>query len=180
MTLSEKEKLLLLPLLNFFSKSENFEVLQRYRNKKSNVSVSLLDWFTVNYAKKYGVRYQIIKNGRKKNVLVEQSYMSALSAHTKEYFDPFARGSKQGKCIIIQNDKKEEISTTVRQLNFFRWAINNGIISYIDNNIDKIYQDMNERSNRGKKKAQNYKKQHLSTKSTIGMYKTKTLETIKS
>lgn len=160
--LSQMDNFMLKPLLHFFSEPENFDVLKRYRDKKSNVSVSLLDWFVVNYAKQYGVRYELVKGDTKKMVHVEQSYTAALYAHTKEYFDPFARGSKQGKGILIQNSDDEEIITTVRQLNFFRWAINNGIIEYIDKNVDAIHKDMCERSNRGKKKTHEHKKKQLS------------------
>lgn len=174
-TLSEMEKFMLEPLLTFFTEPANFSILQRYRDKKSNVSVSLLDWFVVNYAKKYGVRYEIQRNGQRKTVHVEQSYAAALYAHTKEYFDPFARGSKQGKGIIIQNKEDDEIITTVRQLNFFRWAINNGIIEYIDRHVEEIHRDMTERSNRGKKKTAEHKKKQLSVSASksLGIHQVK-------
>jgi hypothetical protein len=170
--LSTMEKVLLEPLLKFFADPSHFEILQRYRDKQSNVSVSLLDWFVVNYAKKFGVRYEIMRNGQRKTVHVEQSYAAALYAHTKEYFDPFARGSKQGKGIIIQNKDGDEIITTVRQLNFFRWAINNGVIEYIDRHVSEIHKDMTERSNRGKKKTPEHKKKQLSVSAsrTLGIY----------
>jgi len=173
--LTTMEKFMLESLLKFFSDPEHFSSLKRYRDKGGKVSVSLLDWFTVNYAKKNGVRYQIKKNGRRKNVLVEQSYNAALHAHTKEYFDPFARGSKQGKGFLIQNEKGDEITTTVRQLNFFRWAINNGVIEYVDRHVEEIYKDMCERSNRGKKKSAEHKKQQLSVSASksLGIHQVK-------
>lgn len=162
-------------LLKFFSDEEHFNILKRYRDKGGKVSVSLLDWFTVNYAKKNGVRYEIRKNGRRKSILVEQSYNAALHAHTKEYFDPFARGSKQGRGFAIENSKGEQITTTVRQLNFFRWAINNGVIEYVDKHVDDIYKDMSERSNRGKKKSAEHKKKQLSVSASksLGIHQVK-------
>ena len=35
------------------------------------------------------------------------------------------------------------INTTVGQLNFFRWAIKNRIVDYVENNLGDIEEDMN-------------------------------------
>lgn len=158
--MNNTEKSMLPSLLIFFQDKDHFEILQRYRHggNKEKYSASILDWFTVNYAKKYGVEYTILKKGRKKIVHVEQSYNAALNAYHKEYFDPFARGTNRGQKIVIENDG-EYVETTIRQLNYFRWAIDKGIITYVDTNIDIIYEDMSKRSNRGKKKQSTDKKQ---------------------
>ena len=44
------------------------------------------------------------------------------------------------------------METTIGQLNFFKWAIENGIIDYITENYDDIEQDMNSRNSISKKK----------------------------
>lgn len=173
--LNSSEQSMLPSLLTFFRDPDNFDILLKYRKRsdqgKTKFSASLLDWFTVNYAKKYGVQYEILKNGRKKIVHVEQSYNAALSAYNKEYFDPFARGIKKGHGIVIEGNNGITVTTTVRQLNYFRWAISNGIIEYVDRNVDQIYEDMCLRSNRGKKKV-NGKKHQLSVSAckTLGVY----------
>ena len=150
-------------LLKFFQNKDHFDILRRYRYgaNKEKFSASILDWFTVNYAKKYGVEYTILKMGRKKIVHVEQSYNAALNAYHKEYFDPFARGSNRGQKIFIENEG-EYVETTIRQLNYFRWAIEKGVVAYVDQHIDKIYEDMCVRSNRGKKKKLDSDKKQLS------------------
>lgn len=142
MPLNGVEDTMIGPLLEFFGSRNNFEIFSRYRNKKGHASVSLLDWFIVKYAKEHKVQYSIVKNGRKRRIIVEQSYASALHAYTKEYFDPFARGANKGKQIGIKGTSGEIIYTTLRQLNFFRWAIDNGIIDYVDKHIDEIYSSM--------------------------------------
>lgn len=54
-------------------------------------------------------------------------------------FDPFCRKKRipfyygDNKCII----------TTIGQLNFFRWAIENNILHYVIDNIENITNDMN-------------------------------------
>uniref|UniRef100_A0A6C0J4V1 Uncharacterized protein n=1 Tax=viral metagenome TaxID=1070528 RepID=A0A6C0J4V1_9ZZZZ len=176
--LSFMDKFLLESLLKFFNEPYNFNILHRYRSAKkgkTNISVSLLDWFIVNYAKKNGIQYEIKKYGRRKTILVEQSYTAALYAHKKLYFDPFARGSKQGQDLIIYNDQGVEISTAIRQMNFFRWAISNGVIEYIDKHVDEIYKDMNKRSNRGRRKPSNHKKKQLSVSAckSLGIHSVK-------
>ena len=44
------------------------------------------------------------------------------------------------------------METTIGQLNFFRWAIENKIIDYIKENYDKIDIDMNSRNSSSRKK----------------------------
>ena len=43
------------------------------------------------------------------------------------------------------------METTIGQLNFFKWAIENKIIEYIQNNYSEIEKDMNERNSISKK-----------------------------
>ena len=44
------------------------------------------------------------------------------------------------------------METTLGQLNFFKWAIENGVINYIENNYQAIEADMNSRNSTAKKK----------------------------
>jgi len=50
---------------------------------------------------------------------------------------------KNGQCI----------QTTIGQLNFFKWALENEIIDYIDREYDTIERDMNNRNSTSKNKA---------------------------
>ena len=132
-------------LLKFFSAREHFDVLKEFKcSKQSKLSVGLLNWFNVNYSKEYGVEYNIETLGRKRSVYVWQSYNAALSGYKKEYFDPFARGKNCGKEIAIEF-QGETLCTTIRQLNYFRWAINNGVINYVRSHVEEIYTDMTDR-----------------------------------
>ena len=140
--MNKTEQSMLPSLLKFFSDRANFEVLKEFKmTKHSKFSVGLLNWFNVNYSKEYGVEYTIETMGRKRSVYVWQSYNAALSGYKKEYFDPFARGKNCGKEIAIEHNG-EIVNTTIRQLNYFRWAINNGVIDYVRKHVDEIYDDM--------------------------------------
>jgi hypothetical protein len=44
------------------------------------------------------------------------------------------------------------IETTIGQLNFFKWAIENRVIDYIDENYETIEKDMNSRNSTSKRK----------------------------
>ena len=44
------------------------------------------------------------------------------------------------------------METTIGQLNFFKWAIENNIIDYIKKNYEDIERDMNDRNSISKKK----------------------------
>jgi hypothetical protein len=62
-----------------------------------------------------------------------------LKAYSKKLFDPFCR---RERISFIDHDNNELI-TTVGQLNFFRWAIENKIVEYITENYEDIETDMN-------------------------------------
>jgi len=66
------------------------------------------------------------------------NYRSQLKAFKKVLFDPFRRRDR----INFQYDKNKVINTTIGQLNFFRWAIENDVIKQLNNNIDEVEKNM--------------------------------------
>ena len=62
-----------------------------------------------------------------------------LKAYSKKNFDPFCRRERIN--FFYNTDKS--ITTTVGQLNFFKWAIDNNILDYINEHLEKIDSDMN-------------------------------------
>lgn len=74
---------------------------------------------------------------------VHLSYRMQLKAFSKSQFDPFRRDEK--KRIIFQYDPDDPskcLETTVGQLNFFKWAIEAGVVFYINNNRDFLEKQM--------------------------------------
>jgi hypothetical protein len=65
-------------------------------------------------------------------------YRAQLNAYSKNAFDPFRRRNRIG--FIFPDGT--EVETTIGQLNFFRWIINNNILQYVENNFDVIEADM--------------------------------------
>jgi hypothetical protein len=67
-------------------------------------------------------------------------YKRELKAYSKRLFDPFCRRERISFQIRGQKPIDE---TTVGQLNFFRWAIEKGVIKYILDHVADIERDMN-------------------------------------
>ena len=75
-------------------------------------------------------------------------YKLKLKAYSKKRFDPFCRWDR----ISIPYKVGTSIETTIGQLNFFKWAIENRVIDYIEDNYSVIENDMNNRNSTSKKK----------------------------
>lgn len=81
---------------------------------------------------------------------VFSNYKAQLKSLNKKNFDPFCR---RKRIKFYYNDSDNEyINTTVGQLNFFKWAIENYILEYIEENIIEIEYDMNKYTKNNNKK----------------------------
>ena len=140
-----QNNLLLNKLMQFYKKDNNFEKMLNIINGQSNISLRIVDWFATNYSKKNYTVYTIqSKNERFK---VYNDYKLNLKAYSKKRFDPFCRWER----ITIPFNNKY-IQTTIGQLNFFKWALENDVIKYIEENYDTIDNDMNTRNSINKVK----------------------------
>lgn len=141
--------LLLNNLLDFYKDDNKLETILSIINGESNISLRIVDWFATNYAKKHYTLYNIIsENGKSRRFKVYVDYKLKLKAYSKKRFDPFCRWDRI--TIPYQNDK--HIQTTIGQLNFFKWALENNVIEYIRDNYEAIEKDMNSRNSSSRKK----------------------------
>ena len=140
-----QNNLLLTNLLEFYNKNNNLETILPIINGESEISLRLIDWFVTNYAKKNFTVYKKENNERFK---VYIDYKLKLKAYSKKRFDPFCRWDR----INIPYKNDTFIQTTLGQLNFFRWALENEIIDYINKNMNEIIKDMNKRNSTSKKR----------------------------
>lgn len=133
----KKQDILLIPITNFFNDAKHLDLLLGILiTGKYKVSLRIIDWFVTNYSKKYNL---VIQNKNNKPFIVYLEYKSQLKAYSKKQFDPFCRRAR----IYYEYDTDKKFETTIGQLNFFRWAIENNIIDYIIKNYDDIEKDMN-------------------------------------
>lgn len=137
--------LLMHNLMIFYNNTENVDKMLKIINGETKLSLRIVDWFVTNFSKKYYTVYELKHNSE--NVIrfkVYNEYKLKLKAYSKRRFDPFCRWERIS--IPIDNNK-QYIETTIGQMNFFKWAIEHNIISYIEDNYDIIEQDMNYRNN---------------------------------
>lgn len=132
----------MIELLQFFKQKNNARLLRSIINQENNISLRLIDWFVTNYAKKNNIYYYIKDDNTKEDILffVYIQYKNKLKNNSKKKFDPFRRGKR----INIIDFDNVTIQTTIGQLNFFKWAIENGIINYIAKHFNEIEEDMNQ------------------------------------
>ena len=152
--------LLLTNLIEFYKHDNNLDNMLKIITGESKISLRIVDWFATNYAKKYYTLYDIELPVKKtdntdqisakvvKRFKVYIDYKLKLKAYSKARFDPFCRWER----ISIPYKNGTFIETTIGQLNFFKWTLENNIIKYIEENYDDIEQDMNSRNSTSKRK----------------------------
>lgn len=135
--------LLMMALVRFYKQSNNQNM---YRiipiiEGNCNISLRLIDWFVTNYSKKYNT---IISRSVKSvdgieycNVYI--SYRQQLKAFSKQQFDPFRR---RDRIRFVYDKDNNWVETTIGQLNFFKWVIQNSILDFIIQHLDVIEADM--------------------------------------
>ena len=150
MNYNTQNDLILNKLLQFYDKDNNLDKMLGIINGESKISLRIVDWFATNYSKKNYTVYFIEKNNSKLNerFKVYNDYKLKLKAYSKKRFDPFCRWER----ITIPYKEDTHIQTTLGQLNFFKWALENEVIKFIEANYQEIDDDMNHRNSSAKSK----------------------------
>ena len=137
-------------LMEFYGKDGNIEKMLAVINGESRISLRIVDWFVTNYAKEFWTTYDVTQlDGTPRHFKVFKEYKQMLNSYSKMRFDPFCRWNRE---LIPYGDC--HVQTTIGQMNFFRWAIQNKIMDYIDEHFDEIRADMNTRNSTSKRKQQ--------------------------
>ncbi len=125
------DKLLLVSLNRFYSSKKNLEEISSIILGTSKLSLRLIDWYVTTHCKRHNIVY-ILNNNEYFNVYL--NYRSQLKAFKKTQFDPFRRRER----ITFSVDNDNNVYTTIGQLNFFRWAIQNKILKTIEKNLNHL------------------------------------------
>jgi hypothetical protein len=148
--------LLLHKVLRFYHENggENMEKMLAVINGTTSISLRIMDWFVTNYSKKHYTVYELEDSGTPpKRFKVYVDYKLKLRAYSKKRFDPFCRWERIN---IPHKNGTTYIQTTLGQLNFFKWAIENQVLRYIHENYSVIESDMNIRNNTSRKMAKSH------------------------
>jgi hypothetical protein len=131
---AKPDEFLLASLHTFFENRAHLIMMMEVI-KNQSLSMRVLDWFVSNYSKKNNIFF-ITQEGKHFNIYLE--YKSSLKSYSKRFFDPFCRGPR----VMFKDHNGKEFSTTVGQLNFFRWAIKNELIEQCRKIVDDVENDM--------------------------------------
>jgi|LakMenE18May11ns_1017448.scaffolds.fasta_scaffold9949389_6 hypothetical protein len=133
-----------------FNSNNNLDKMLRIITGTSKISLRIVDWFATNYAKKFYTIYTIEKttDNITRRFKVYDDYKLKLKAYSKKRFDPFCRWDR----INIPYSNDRFIETTIGQLNFFKWALENKVIDFVEQNYELIEKDMNSRNSTSKRK----------------------------
>ena len=164
-----QNSLLLDNLLKFYKQNNRLDTMLGIINGESKISLRIVDWFATNYAKQ---RFTVSTLNDGTRFKVYNDYKLKLRAYSKKRFDPFCRWDR----IIIPYKENNSIQTTIGQLNFFKWALENEVIKYIENNYSDIEKDMNSRNSTSKRRSVNItktrkKREELSVSATKSVKK---------
>ena len=138
---------LLMQKLTRFYTNDNYANLRKVLpiiNGVSVLSLRLIDWFVTNYAKEHFTRYTV--KGRR--YAVWEEYRLRLRSYRKRRFDPFCRWER----VDMPYEDGSYVETTIGQLNFFMWALENEVIDYIEKNRIAIENDMSRRNSTARNK----------------------------
>lgn len=131
-----KQELIIQSLQQFYMNRSDLPEILKIFEGESEMSLRLIDWFVTNYSKFHNISYV----HKSQDFFVYIDYKNQLKAYSKKLFDPFCRRER----IMFQLSNIPAFITTVGKLNFFRWAIEKGILDYIKMNLATIEKEMNE------------------------------------
>lgn len=152
------QELLLSSLTEYYEENkEKKSILKEIISGKHTLSLRMIDWLVTHYSKSHNISYWLNKQDREiystypthftdeescnlKKINLYLDYRAQLKSYAKVNFDSFRRHNRI--TFVIDFNTNESIETTVGQLNFFRWAFNNEVISYATKNYETIHNNM--------------------------------------
>jgi len=163
-SLSRSDEVLLDSVLGWYNEDshrvDNFLAIVK---RKNGMSLRVIDWLVTNFSKTNSVILETDGIPRDLN----RDYQKNLSAYNKRNMDPFARRNKIS--IIVYG--KETRSSTVGQLNFFRWFLKNDIIGFLQKNKSIVENHMKDAESRMKGKHRRANKSNIKSKAYVGKFK---------
>jgi hypothetical protein len=128
--------LLLESLKKYYANTSHIERIVDIVDGKSTISLRLIDWYVTNYCKINNI--VLLNKSSSEYFNVYMNYRAQLKAFKKVQFDPFRRRDR----IMYEYSKGRFLNTTIGQLNFFRWALENDILEHIEQDLTNIEKDM--------------------------------------
>lgn len=144
----QNQDLLMASLLRFYGNEKYISMIIPIIKGTSSTPLRLYNWFVTNYCKDNHVIIKKSVSYGEAYTNVYMNYKTQLKTYSKAQFDPFRRDEKRR--IIFNydaNDPEKSIETTVGQLNFFKWAIETGVMDYVFKYKNVLETEMRSSSN---------------------------------
>jgi hypothetical protein len=125
-------------LVTFYSNKENAARVIPIIKQEAPISLRLLEYFVVNYAKENRIVCQVGNS----LVNINNSYYMDLKRYRKDFYDPFRRRGK----LHWSFPQGEAVETTIGQLCFLKWALQYQVLDYVEQNREVIAENMSNRS----------------------------------
>jgi len=144
---STQHDVMLATMVGFYSKDgyKHLKTVLPIINGEASLSLRLIDWFVTNYAKCNYVHYTV----RGRRFIVHDEYRLRLHGYKKRRFDPFCRWDR----VEIPYENDTFVQTTIGQLNFFKWALENDVLEHIHRHRKRIDEDMARRGSTARAKS---------------------------
>ncbi len=167
--MQSREEVLLTSLIRFYKKEPKYlNMISDVSRQKTSISLREMDYTVTNYSYNNKVKYKL-DSGEEFNMYID--YKNQLRGFSKRCLDPFRRRQRifldyETLTPIFLNDaevntyeqREDGLVTTIGQLNFFKWALNNDVIKYCFENKEAIDREMELADNKKKEKNKNSNK----------------------
>lgn len=140
-SVANKHELIMKKVRRFFNEAKNFEKLKPILMQESDISLRLLDWSTTNWSRKHTVILLTHRNGYPERINMFLDYKANLKAFSKRSFDPFCRRERIMLKFECDPEQRTYVSTAA-QMNFFKWAIESGVLDHCKEHLGEIEKDM--------------------------------------
>jgi hypothetical protein len=161
--MQSREEVLLISLIRFYKKEPKYlNMISDVSRQKTSISLREMDYTVTNYSYNNKVKYTL-GSGEEFNMYID--YKNQLRGFSKRCLDPFRRRQRifldyETLTPIFLNDtevntyeqREDGLVTTIGQLNFFKWALNNDVIKYCFENKEAIDKEMELADNKKKEK----------------------------
>lgn len=133
-SLSGRDDLLLDSLRKYYAVPSRIDKIAPIINGESNISLRIIDHFVTSFAPTFGITC----HERDKFTSVYESYKKNLKAFQGKYFSIFKRTNK----INFEYQTGKCLTTTIAQLNFFKWILEYKILEKVEKHYDEICKDL--------------------------------------
>ncbi len=130
-----KQEVHLAALERFYDNQEHFRTLCDYVDGKSGISLRALEFLCHKLAPRKGLTCRGL-NGE--FVDVHGTYLDFLSSNGKNFFDPVRRNYAGSRIKFTKHGRT--LMTTIAQLRFFKFAIENNVVRWAQENKQHMLQ----------------------------------------